>query len=87
MLDLVPRQSAPIVVYDDGEGFAEPAAARLRELGYTNVSVLDGGLSGWIAVGGEVYRDASVPDDVYKPPTKARTTTPPCGAISTGSWV
>ena len=32
-LDLIPRMSAPIVVYDDGEGYAERAAARLGAIG------------------------------------------------------
>ena len=43
---LLPRRSAPIVVCDDGEGLAERAAARLIEGGYTDVSVLQGGVSG-----------------------------------------
>ncbi|HYX67136.1 MAG TPA: sulfurtransferase, partial [Burkholderiales bacterium] len=39
--DLVPRRSVPIVLLDGGdEGLAEKAAARLEELGYTDVSVL-----------------------------------------------
>lgn len=65
VLDLVPRLAAPVVVYDDGEGLAEPAAVRLRALGYTDVSVLEGGLSGWIAAGGEVYRDVGVPSKAF----------------------
>src|SRR5499427_10656142 len=44
---LLPRRSAPIVVCDDGEGLAEKAAARLAEGGYTDVSVLEGGVKGW----------------------------------------
>ncbi|WP_298373095.1 rhodanese-like domain-containing protein [Azospirillum sp.] len=63
--DLIPRRSAPIVVYDDGEGVAEPAAWRLRALGYSDVSVLKGGLSGWIAAGYEVYRDVNVPSKAF----------------------
>ena len=51
VLELVPRLTVPVVVYDDGEGLAEPAAERLRGLGYTDVSLLEGGLSGWKAAG------------------------------------
>ncbi|PWC44941.1 rhodanese-like domain-containing protein [Azospirillum sp. TSO22-1] len=70
ILDLVPRRSAPVVVYDDGEGddgegLAERAATRLRALGYGDVAVLAGGLSGWIAAGGEVYRDVNVPSKAF----------------------
>ena len=43
---LLPRRSAPIVVCDDGEGLAERTAARLIEGGYTDVSVLEGGVRG-----------------------------------------
>ena len=62
--DLVPRKSAPIVVYDDGEGFAERAAERIEALGYSDVSILRGGLSAY-AVLGEVYRDVNVPSKAF----------------------
>jgi rhodanese-related sulfurtransferase len=65
VLELVPRLTVPVVVYDDGEGLAEPAAERLIGLGYTDVSVLEGGLSGWKAAGGEVYRDVNVPSKAF----------------------
>lgn len=59
--DLLPRHDVPITVYDDGEGYAEPAARRLQALGYGDVTLLEGGLAGWIAAGFEVYRDVNVP--------------------------
>lgn len=42
---LVPRLSAPIVVYDDGEGYAERAVPRIQALGFRTVLILLGGLS------------------------------------------
>ncbi|MBL7250779.1 rhodanese-like domain-containing protein [Alloalcanivorax marinus] len=54
----VPRSNVPLVVYDDGEGLAGPALSRLEALGYTNLSVLDGGLPAWSARG-ELYRDVN----------------------------
>src|ERR671937_2342120 len=48
---LLPRRSAPIVVCDAGGGLAERAAARLIEGGYTDVSVLVGGVKAWEAAG------------------------------------
>src|SRR2546430_6769756 len=48
---LLPRRSAPIVVCDAGEGLAERTAARLIEGGYTEVSVLGGGVAAWEAAG------------------------------------
>ena len=64
VLDLIPRLGVPIVVYDDGEGYAERAAKRIASLGYTDVSILDGGLGAYRAVG-EVFRDVNVPSKAF----------------------
>lgn len=61
---LVPRLSAPIVVYDNGEGYADQAASRISALGYTTVSILHGGLSAYASVG-ELYRDVNVPSKAF----------------------
>ncbi len=46
--DLVPRKSAPLVLLDGGdEGLAEKALRKLNDLGYVDVSVLQGGCAGW----------------------------------------
>ncbi len=55
----IPRLATPIVVYDDGEGWAEDAARRLLALGFTHVRLLDGGLSGWRAAGYELFEDVN----------------------------
>jgi len=64
VLDRLPRRSVPVVVYgaDDETG---PAVRRLRELGYTGVTVLDGGLAGWAAAGGELFRDVNAPSKAF----------------------
>src|SRR5215471_20550979 len=62
---LLPRRSAPIVVCDDGEGLAERAAARLIEGGYTDVSVLAGGIAAWEAAGFPVYSGVHVPSKAF----------------------
>jgi rhodanese-related sulfurtransferase len=61
----LPRREAPIVTLDDGEGLAERAAKRLLELGYTDVSVLAGGVQGWQAAGGELFRDVNAPSKAF----------------------
>ncbi|KAK3720799.1 hypothetical protein LTR37_003462 [Vermiconidia calcicola] len=61
---LVPRLSAPIVVYDDGEGYVERAATRISALGYSSVAILEGGLAAYYRVG-EVYRDVNVPSKAF----------------------
>jgi rhodanese-related sulfurtransferase len=61
----LPRPAVPIVVFDDGEGLAERAAARLTELGYSDVALLAGGLQGWREAGGELFRDVNVPSKAF----------------------
>ncbi|WP_411959525.1 rhodanese-related sulfurtransferase [Pseudomonas sp. s4] len=61
----VPRRDTAITVYDDGEGLAAVAAQRLLALGYSDVAVLDGGLAGWRAAGGELFRDVNVPSKAF----------------------
>src|SRR5271168_1701381 len=61
----LPRRSVPIVFCDDGEGLAERAAARLIEGGYTDVSVLAGGVAAWQAAGFPVYSGVHVPSKAF----------------------
>ena len=59
---LLPRQSTRIVVCDDGVlGVARRAAERLHALGYTGVSVLDGGTRAWAAAGYSLFAGVNVP--------------------------
>jgi rhodanese-related sulfurtransferase len=61
--DLVPRLDVPIVVLDGGdEGLAEKAKGKLQELGYTDVSILEGGCAGW---GGELFSGVNVPSKAF----------------------
>jgi rhodanese-related sulfurtransferase len=68
---LLPRRSAPIVVCDDndtspwGERLAERAAARLTAGGYTDVSVLAGGVAAWEKAGYPVYSGVHVPSKAF----------------------
>ncbi|WP_246395629.1 rhodanese-like domain-containing protein [Gluconacetobacter tumulisoli] len=62
---LVPRRDAPVVLYDDGEGRVARALPVFAALGYGNVSVLEGGLAGWRASGGEIFIDVNVPSKAF----------------------
>jgi rhodanese-related sulfurtransferase len=64
---LLPRRGAPIVVTDSlgGEGLAERAAARLAAGGYTDVSVLEGGVGAWEKAGFPVYSGVHVPSKAF----------------------
>jgi rhodanese-related sulfurtransferase len=80
ILDRVPRKATDIVIYDDGEGLAQKAAERIAGLGYTNVSLLDGGLAGWRTAGGEIFIDVNVPSKAFGELVEARRHTPSLAA-------
>lgn len=63
--DMVPRRGVSVTVMDDGEGLAARAADRLGDLGYSDVSLLDGGLSAWAAAGYEVFGGMNVPSKAF----------------------
>jgi rhodanese-related sulfurtransferase len=63
--DSVPRRGARVVWCDDGEGLAARAAARMAELGYTDVSVLSGGIAAWEAAGYRIYSGVHVPSKAF----------------------
>lgn len=76
----LPRRDVPIVTLDDGEGDAELAAHRLRALGYRDVAVFDGGVSGWRDAGGELFRDVNVPSKAFGELVEAQRHTPSLSA-------
>jgi len=61
----VPRRNARVVWCDDGEGLAQRAAARMAALGYSDVSVLDGGVAAWEAAGYPIYSGVHVPSKAF----------------------
>ncbi len=63
--DLVPRRDTRTVWCDDGEGYAKRAAARMAALGWSDVSVLDGGIDSWDAAGFPMYSGVHVPSKAF----------------------
>ena len=61
----IPRKDTFIVIYDNTEGLAERALSVFARLGYTQVSLLEGGLAGWAAAGGELFKDVNVPSKAF----------------------
>ena len=76
----LPKKDIPIVTLDDGEGYAELAAQGLLALGYSNVSVFDGGVKAWKAAGGEVFRDVNVPSKSFGELVESKRHTPSLSA-------
>ncbi|NKB19174.1 MAG: thiosulfate sulfurtransferase [Alphaproteobacteria bacterium] len=65
ILSLVPRKSVRLVLCDGGDGLAERAATKISDWGYTNISILTGGVSGWEAAGNVVFRGVNVPSKAF----------------------
>src|ERR1700723_756483 len=74
---LVPRFATRIVVYDGGgEGLAERAAAKLRDIGYRDVAAMAGGSRGWAAAGFELFTGVNVPSKAFGELVEHRCGTP-----------
>ena len=58
---LVPRLGTRVVLVDAGGGFAERAAKKLINIGYWDVSCLDGGIKSWEAAGYVLFSGVHVP--------------------------
>ncbi|ARU05983.1 sulfurtransferase [Comamonas serinivorans] len=76
----IPRRDTAIVVYDNGEGLAPRALNKLRELGYTQLALLQGGLQGWREAGGELFIDVNVPSKSFGELVEAKRHTPSLSA-------
>ena len=61
----VPFKGALVVVCDDDGRRAEAAATTLEDIGYTNVSVLDGGINGWATLDLPTEWGTNVPSKDY----------------------
>lgn len=72
----IPRRDTPLVVYDNGEGLALQAIPVFQRLGFSQISVLQNGLSGWAAAGGELFRDVNVPSKSFGELVEAQRKTP-----------
>ncbi|SMG57832.1 rhodanese-like domain-containing protein [Paraburkholderia susongensis] len=62
---LVPRRAARIVLYDTDATIALDAAARLAELGYTDLHVLKDGAEGWRRSGHTLFAGVNVPSKTF----------------------
>ena len=77
----IPRRDTPLVVYDNGEGLALQAMPVLQRLGYSQLSLMQNGLAGWAAAGGELFRDVNVPSKSFGELVEAQRKTPSFSAL------
>jgi rhodanese-related sulfurtransferase len=83
----LPRKDAAIVVYDAGEGLVALAAYHLKQLGYSNVRLLDGGLEGWKAAGYELFQDVNSYAKAFGELVEHRRHTPSLSAEEVGGLI
>src|SRR5688572_21599191 len=62
---LVPNPAVRLVLCDGADGVAERAAGRAEALGYSNVSVLAGGVGAWEDAGYTLYAGVNVPSKTF----------------------
>jgi rhodanese-related sulfurtransferase len=79
--DLVPRRGTRVVWCDDGDGSALRAAGRISQFGYTDVAVLDGGISAWQADGYRLYSGVHVPSKAFAEVVEHEAETPWISAL------
>ncbi|HAT36675.1 MAG TPA: thiosulfate sulfurtransferase, partial [Rhodospirillaceae bacterium] len=72
----VPRKSTRLVLVDGGDGIADKAAKRLGELGYTDISILEGGVDGWAAAGYVIFKGVNVPCKAFGEVVEHQANTP-----------
>jgi rhodanese-related sulfurtransferase len=83
----IPRTDVPIVLYDDGEGLVEPAAATLSALGYRAVRALSGGLAGWKGAGLELFQDVNSYSKAFGELVEHRRHTPSLAAADVAALI
>ena len=77
---LVPRHTTRIVLVDDNDGLAQRAADVLARAGYTNLSILDGGVTGWEKAGFELFSGVNVPSKAFGEHVEHDSSTPSISA-------
>lgn len=86
VIRLVPNHATRCVLYDDGDGVAGRAAARLAAIGYAHVEVLDGGAGAWTAVGYRLFKGVNLPSKTFGELTEVRHHPPVVSATELNRW-
>lgn len=62
---LLPRRDVRTVLVDAGDGISEKAAERMKAVGFTDISILDGGVDAWAAAGNVIFKGENVPSKAF----------------------
>ncbi|MFS2156862.1 cystathionine beta-lyase [Pseudomonas sp. Pseusp122] len=84
---LAPNPAVRLVIYDaDGGDVAARSAARLAELGYSQVHSLAGGAAGWQAAGLQLFAGVHVPSKAFGELVEEASHTPHISATDLAAW-
>ena len=84
---LLPRRSTRVVVMDNGGDEADNLRGILASDGWTNVSILEGGINSWRDAGYELYSGVSVPSKLFGELVERRYGTPHVSAAELHQWM
>ena len=83
---LLPRLSTPIVIAGE-EDEDRALQSILKENGWTNVTVLDGGIESWTHAGHEIYSGVNVPSKLFGELVERHYGTPHVEAAQLNEWI
>ena len=72
----IPRLATPVILYGEDERAAFAGAAGFVAMGYSAVSVLEGGIAGWETAGFELFQDVNSYSKAFGELVEARRHTP-----------
>ena len=84
---LLPRLSTPIVIAGEEEDEARALQSILNKNGWTNVTVLEGGIGSWIDAGHELYSGVNVPSKLFGELVERHYGTPHVKAEQLNEWI
>ncbi|PWF21791.1 rhodanese-like domain-containing protein [Corticimicrobacter populi] len=61
----LPRPDCRIVLFDQDDGVALQAAHRLASLGYSNLTLLEGGAASWLQTGHALFQGVNLPSKTF----------------------
>ena len=84
---LLPRLSTPIVIAGEDDDEARALQSILNKNGWTNVTVLEGGIGSWIDAGHELYSGVNVPSKLFGELVERHYGTPHVKAEQLNEWI
>jgi len=84
---LLPRLSTPIVIAGEDDDEARALQSILNKNGWTNATVLEGGIGSWIDAGHELYSGVNVPSKLFGELVERHYGTPHVKAEQLNEWI